>query len=103
MELFRVSLQKNKNKKPQQQQQQQQPPPQPVEDEIETNSLSGIWRMLDGESMKNGFPITEIGYNLFEDKRLEWLNREDIAWDDKEKIKMKCDQWLKKCKLLQFQ
>lgn len=58
--------------------------------------MSGIWRMLDGESVENGFPITEIGYNVFEDKRLAWLQREDLLWEDREAVKIKCEKWMKK-------
>lgn len=61
--------------------------------------MSGIWRMLDGQSMENGFPITEIGYNLLEDKRQNWLVREEIPWMEKEKVKKKCEQWIKSCRI----
>lgn len=63
---------------------------------IETNSLSGIWRMLESASVENGFPISCIGYNIYEDKRLEWIKRKDFPWDDKEKARLKCEDWLKK-------
>lgn len=55
--------------------------------------------MLDGQSVENGFPITEIGYNLLNDRRLDWLLREDIPWNEKEKVKKKCEQWIKSCRL----
>lgn len=86
---------KKKNAKP-------QPPRRPPKakyDAIDSKSMSGIWRMLDGESVENGFPITEIGYNVFDDKRLGWLNREDLSWDDREAVKVKCEKWIKKCNL----
>lgn len=68
----------------------------PKEVTIETNSLSGIWRMLESASVENGFPISCIGYNIYEDKRLEWIRRKDFPWDDKEKARLKCEDWLKK-------
>lgn len=68
----------------------------PKEVIIDTNSLSGIWRMLESASVENGFPISCIGYNIYEDKRLEWIKRKDFPWDDKEKARVKCEDWLKK-------
>lgn len=55
--------------------------------------------MLDGQSVDNGFPITEIGYNVYDDKRLNWLTREDLSYGDREAVKLKCEKWMKKCNL----
>lgn len=66
---------------------------------FDSTSLSGVWRMLDGQSMDNGFPITDVGYNIYEDKRLDWLCREDISYADREATKVKCEKWMKKNKL----
>lgn len=63
----------------------------------DVDSLSGIWRLLEGESVENGFPITEVGYNILKDKRLGWLHREDLTMEKREEIRLKCEQWMKKC------
>lgn len=64
---------------------------------IETNSQSAVWRMLEAKSdSKKEFPISPIGYNIYEDKKHDWLKRNDMAWDDKEDLKKKCEDWLKK-------
>lgn len=71
----------------------------PIQNVSDINSLSGIWRLLDGESVDNGFPITEIGYNILKDERLSWLHREDITIERREEIRLKCEQWMKKCEM----
>ena len=68
-------------------------------DYVETHSMSGLWQMLEKQSVENGFPITEMGYNVYDDKRLDWLKREDLQWEDREEIKDKCMKWIKKCNL----
>lgn len=70
--------------------------PMPIQNVSDINSLSGIWRLLDGESVDNGFPITEIGYNILKDDRLSWLHREDITIEKREEIRLKCENWMKK-------
>lgn len=71
--------------------------PMPIQNVSDINSLSGIWRLLEGESVDNGFPITEIGYNILKDERLSWLHREDLTMEKREEIRLKCEQWMKKC------
>lgn len=68
----------------------------PLSDVNETNSLSGVWRMLEAQSTSNGFPVSPIGYNVFDDKRLEWLKRESSSWNEHEATRQKCEEWLKK-------
>lgn len=69
-----------------------------VEEHFETNSLSGVWRMLDAQSNEGGFPISPMGYNIYADKKLDFLTRNDMPWDEKEKCRKKCEDWLKKLK-----
>lgn len=69
----------------------------PIQNVSDINSLSGIWRLLDGESVENGFPVTEIGYNILKEERLGWLHREDLTFEKREEIRLKCEQWMKKC------
>lgn len=69
----------------------------PEECDIDTNSLSAIWRMLDAVSMDNGFPITQSGYNFYEDKTF-WMNQTDKSWEQKEQVRKKCEEWLKNVK-----
>ena len=71
----------------------------PIQNVPDVNSLSGLWRLLDGEFVENGFPITEIGYNVLEDGRLNWLNRENLSFNNTEENRLKCEQWMKKCNL----
>ncbi|XP_065084034.1 uncharacterized protein LOC135706344 [Ochlerotatus camptorhynchus] len=61
----------------------------------DTDSLSGVWRMLDAVSVDNGFPISHNYYNLYDDRRFEWLTRDEVPWDEIEASKKKCEQWLK--------
>ncbi|XP_059607605.1 uncharacterized protein LOC132255542 [Phlebotomus argentipes] len=63
--------------------------------DADNSSLSAVWRMLEAQSVENGFPVTPFGYNVFEDKRLEWLTRKDSTWNDREQIREKCENWLK--------
>lgn len=44
---------------------------------IERNAMSGIWSMLNGNTMKFGFPISTINYNIFDDENILWLKRID--------------------------
>ncbi|KAG5670139.1 hypothetical protein PVAND_000421 [Polypedilum vanderplanki] len=68
------------------------------EPHFETNSLSGIWRMLDAASVDNDdFPITQQGYNFYEDKKT-WVNPNEKSWNQKEEIRKKCEDWLKNVK-----
>lgn len=73
--------------------------PMPIQNVSDINSLSGIWRLLEGESVDNGFPITEIGYNILNDERLSWLHRDDITIEKREENRLKCEQWMKKCEM----
>ncbi|XP_055627017.1 uncharacterized protein LOC129769036 [Toxorhynchites rutilus septentrionalis] len=61
----------------------------------DNDSLSGMWRMLDAVSVENGFPISNNFYNLYEDRRFDWLIRDEVPWDQIETSKRKCEQWLK--------
>ncbi|XP_055693562.1 uncharacterized protein LOC129795989 [Lutzomyia longipalpis] len=63
--------------------------------DADNSSLSAVWRMLDAQSVENGFPVTPFGYNVFEDKRLEWMTRKESSWNDREDIREKCENWLK--------
>lgn len=85
--------------------------------DLEANSmLSGIWRMLgrvwkfqlttkfykkiflDATSMdQNGFPITQPGYNFYDEKKAS-TNPVEKTWDQKEEIRKKCEDWLKNVK-----
>lgn len=71
----------------------------PIQNVSDINSISGIWRLLDGGSVENGFPITEIGYNILKEERLGWLHREDLTFEKREEIRLKCEQWMKKCNM----
>lgn len=51
--------------------------------------------MLDVDTDERGFPLSPIGYNIYKDKDLEWLSRNDLSWDDKESCKVKCELWMK--------
>lgn len=51
--------------------------------------------MLDAVSVDNGFPISHNYYNLYDDRRFEWLTRDEVPWDEIEASKKKCEQWLK--------
>lgn len=62
----------------------------------ETNSLSEVWRMLEVQSTSNGFPVSPIGYNVFDDSRKGWLRRETGTWSEQEASRQKCEEWLKK-------
>lgn len=69
-----------------------------IEENVETNSISAIWRMLEAASVSNGFPLTQQGYNFFEDNKncADWIRRKDVAsWDEGEEIRKKCENWLK--------
>ena len=68
------------------------------EENLETNSISAIWRMLEAASVSNGFPLTQPGYNFFEDNKncADWIRRKEAgSWDDNEEIRKKCENWLK--------
>ncbi|CRL07744.1 CLUMA_CG020698, isoform A [Clunio marinus] len=69
------------------------------EQDLEASSmLSGVWRMLDAASMEeDGFPITQAGYNFYEDKKTRVLPS-DLTWNQKEEIRRKCENWLKEVK-----
>lgn len=60
------------------------------------NSLSEVWRMLDAQSTSNGFPVSPIKYNVFDDHRMTWLKREAGDWKEREESRKKCEDWLKK-------
>ncbi|XP_058834707.1 uncharacterized protein LOC131691944 [Topomyia yanbarensis] len=62
----------------------------------DNDSLSGVWRMLDAVSVENGFPMSHNYYNLYDDRRFEWLSRDEVPWNQIESSKKKCEQWLKK-------
>lgn len=64
---------------------------------IDANAMSGIWSMLAANPMKCGFPITTSGYNIFNDKNIEWLKR-SIGEDDgaASVAHTKCEKWLYK-------
>ncbi|XP_058126326.1 uncharacterized protein LOC131285594 [Anopheles ziemanni] len=64
---------------------------------VETDSLSGIWRMLDAvsENEQELFTTTGPHYDLYYDRRFAWMTRDEIAWDQIEASKKKCEQWLK--------
>lgn len=62
----------------------------------ETNSLSEVWRILEVQSTSNGFPVSPMGYNVFDDKRMGWLKRETGTWSEQEASRQKCEEWLKK-------
>lgn len=63
----------------------------------ETNSLSDVWRMLEAQSTSNGFPVSPMGYNVFDDgKRVEWAKREAGTWGEQEASRTKVSEWLKK-------
>ena len=68
-----------------------------MEETCDIKSLSGVWRMLGAEEGENGFPITEIGYNVYEDDRFNWLRRDnDVTWNEIEESRKKCLNWLNK-------
>uniref|UniRef100_A0A182JBT5 Uncharacterized protein n=1 Tax=Anopheles atroparvus TaxID=41427 RepID=A0A182JBT5_ANOAO len=64
---------------------------------VETDSLSGIWRMLDAvsENEQELFTTTGPHYDLYYDRRFAWMTRDEIPWDQVEASKKKCEQWLK--------
>ncbi|XP_062711906.1 uncharacterized protein LOC109399668 [Aedes albopictus] len=62
----------------------------------DTDSLSGVWRMLDAVSVDNGFPMSHNYYNLYDDSRFDWLTRDEVPWDQIEASRKKCEQWLLK-------
>lgn len=86
--------------------------------DIDSSSLlSGIWRMLgefyienlesvddnyfksnlDAASMNDdGFPITQPGYNFFNDREKRLFVRPmEKSWCQKEEVRKKCEEWLK--------
>lgn len=67
----------------------------PLGDFNETNSLSEVWRLLEAQSTSNGFPVSPMGYNVFDDKRMGWLRRETGTWGEQEASRKKCEEWLK--------
>lgn len=74
-------------------------PTKSQDQDVEVNSLlSGVWRMLDATSMdEDGFPITQPGYNFYDDKRT-LLDPAEKSWDKKEEVRKKCEDWLKNIK-----
>ncbi|XP_050089734.1 uncharacterized protein LOC126573947 [Anopheles aquasalis] len=64
---------------------------------LDTDSLSGIWRMLDAvsEDERELFPTSGPHYDLYYDRRFAWMTRDEIAWERIEESKKKCEQWLK--------
>lgn len=74
-------------------------PAKTQEQDLEANSLlSGVWRMLDAASMdEDGFPITQLGYNFYEDKRT-LIDPSEKSWGQKEEVRKKCEDWLKNVK-----
>ncbi|XP_049539363.1 putative uncharacterized protein DDB_G0274435 [Anopheles darlingi] len=64
---------------------------------LDTDSLSGIWRMLDAvsEDERDPFPTSGPHYDLYYDRRFAWMTRDEIAWEQIEESKKKCEQWLK--------
>lgn len=45
----------------------------------------------------DGFPITQPGYNFYEDKK-GLTNPAEKTWNQKEEIRKKCEDWLKNVK-----
>lgn len=45
----------------------------------------------------DGFPITQPGYNSYEDKKT-LMNTAESTWNQKEEIRKKCEDWLKNVK-----
>ncbi|XP_052861386.1 uncharacterized protein LOC128268363 [Anopheles cruzii] len=64
---------------------------------LETDSLSGIWRMLDAvsEDERELLPVSGPNYDLYYDRRFDWMTRDEIPWEQVEASKKKCEQWLK--------
>lgn len=111
---------KRKTDEKDKQRQKQRPKKTKTQEELdfEANSmLSGIWRMLgkiifvinffddlnacsflDATSMENdGFPITQQGYNFYDDKK-KLVDAAESSWDQKEEVRKKCEDWLKNVK-----
>lgn len=51
--------------------------------------------MLDAVSVENGFPMSNNYYNLYDDRRFDWLTRDEVPWNQIEESKNKCENWLK--------
>lgn len=68
---------------------------------IDSNLMSGFWSMMEGEPMATGFPVTTRNYNIYDDKKLDWLNRTKTTCSDLEgnKSRVKCESWIKKNEL----
>uniref|UniRef100_A0A182QPG2 Uncharacterized protein n=1 Tax=Anopheles farauti TaxID=69004 RepID=A0A182QPG2_9DIPT len=64
---------------------------------LETDSMSGVWRMLDAmsENEREVFPTSGPYYDLYYDRRFAWMTRDEIPWEQLEMSKKKCEQWLK--------
>uniref|UniRef100_A0A182PEQ0 Uncharacterized protein n=1 Tax=Anopheles epiroticus TaxID=199890 RepID=A0A182PEQ0_9DIPT len=64
---------------------------------LETDSMSGMWRMLDAmsENERELFPTSGPHYDLYYDRRFDWMTRDEIPWEQIETSKKKCEQWLK--------
>ncbi|XP_049289922.1 uncharacterized protein LOC125767413 [Anopheles funestus] len=64
---------------------------------LETDSMSGMWRMLDAmsENERELFPTSGPHYDLYYDRRFSWMTRDEIPWEQIETSKKKCEQWLK--------
>jgi L,D-peptidoglycan transpeptidase YkuD (ErfK/YbiS/YcfS/YnhG family) len=81
----------------------QKPRPKKVktadDNEIDMNSLSGVWRLLEAESMHNEFPLTQLGYNFYVQNDKDWIKRrESKTWNQIEITRKKCEDWLKNVK-----
>uniref|UniRef100_A0A182YJB8 Uncharacterized protein n=1 Tax=Anopheles stephensi TaxID=30069 RepID=A0A182YJB8_ANOST len=64
---------------------------------LETDSMSGMWRMLDAmsENERELFPTSGPHYDLYYDRRFDWMTRDEVPWEQIETSKKKCEQWLK--------
>lgn len=45
----------------------------------------------------DGFPITQPGYNFYEDKKTV-VDPAEKSWNQKEEVRKKCEDWLKNVK-----
>lgn len=62
---------------------------------IDNSLMSGFWCMMEDETMINGFPLTSHGYNIYNDKRIDWLHRTNELPTRKTHARTKCEQWMK--------
>lgn len=67
---------------------------------IDSNLMSGFWSMMEGEPMAAGFPVTTQNYNVYEDKKLDWLKRDVTAAAGVSlgghQSRGKCESWIRK-------